>query len=291
MKSIIITTTLILSSLVIFAQHAGFDYFGFPSPGTSIELFAPRIVSLSGVREKSLAISPEGDEIFFSGGKTWPETKIMHVQKTNNQWGEPKEAEFCKDCFATEPAFSPDGKYLYFSSSKGEIDIKRYCIWRMEKIGKGWGLPQKIIDMNDPNVWEFHPTVTRNGILYFCYWDGKKQEGSIYKSVYSNGVYAEPTKVAIPFNVQSSDTDPFIDPDGNYLIFSSTGQNGKGGYDAYISYGKDDGSWSFPMNAGDRFNTSEDDDSFDVSPDGRFVFIYKQNEVYWTESKGVVDKL
>lgn len=291
MKSIVITATLILSSVVIFAQHVGFDYFGLPSPGTSIVLFAPHIVSLKDFREKSLAISPDGDEIFFSGGKTWPETKILYIKKIDGQWNEPKEAEFCKDCFATEPAFSPDGKYLFFSSSKGETDIKHYCIWRMEKIGKTWGLPQKIIDIDDPNVWEFHPTVTRDGTIYFCYWDGDKQVGSIYKSEYSNGVYAEPVKVCIPFNVRSSDTDPFIDPDGKYLITSSTGQNGKGGYDVYVSYKSGDGSWAVPINAGDRFNTSEDEDSFDISPDGRFVFIYKQGEVYWTEINGIIDKL
>jgi len=288
MKGTGIMVFLMSFSLMIFAQRFDFDYFGFPSPGDSIKLFAPNMVSLKNVKEKSLAISPAGDEVFFSGGKTWPESKIMHVKKINNRWGEPRVADFNVDCFACEPAFSPDGKYLFFSSSKGEADIKQYCIWRMERVGTEWDQPQKIINIPDPNIWEFHPTIAKNGSIYFCYWDDQKQFGCIYKSEYSGGIYTEPTKISVPFTIQSSDTDPFIDPDEKYLITSSTGQNGKGGYDVYISYKKEDGSWSFPGNPSDRFNTSGDEDSFDISPDGRFVFIYKQNDIYWTEANGVI---
>jgi len=290
MKSVGIMVFFMSLSLLASAQHFDFDYFGLPSPGDSIKLFAPNIASLKNVKEKSLAISPIGDEVFFSGGKAWPESKIMHVKKINNRWGEPQVADFSADCFATEPAFSPDGKYLFFSSSKGEADIRKYSIWRLERIGTGWGHLQKIIDIPGPNIWEFHPTVAKNGSVYFCCWNDQKQFGCIYKSEYSGGVYAEPTKISVPFTIQSSDTDPFIDPDEKYIITSSTGLNGKGGYDVYISYKKENGSWSSPVNLGNRFNTSGDEDSFDISPDGRFVFIYKQNDIYWTETKGLIEK-
>ncbi len=289
MKRIIFAISLILLSKTIWAQSAGFDYFGQKGPGHLIELFAPKIVSLSDVKEKSLAISPLGDEVFFSEGKEWPETKIMHVKRINNQWGKPQVADFCMDCFATEPAFSPDGKYLYFSSSKGETNIKQYCIWRMERTMSGWGIPHKIIDIADPNVWEFHPSVARNGSVYFCRWDAKTQKGDIFRSIYSNGVYAIPEKVDLPFDSPGSNSDPFIDPDEKYIIISSMGQKGKGGYDVYISHRKEDGSWLPPVNAGEKINTSGDEDSLDISPDGRFVFIYKKGDVYWAEAKGLID--
>lgn len=272
-------------------QNQTFDYFGLPNPGKRIELFAPDIVSLKNSKEKSLAISPKGDEVFFSAGKGWPECKIMQVKKINSQWSKPKVAEFCVDCYATEPAFSPDGRYLYYSSSKGRPDIKQYCIWRVEKVGNKWGKPKKVIDIVDPNILEFHPSITKKGTVYFCYWDSKKQTGSIYKSNLLGTVYSKPEKVDIPFNIQSSDTDPFIDPDERYIITSSTGEYSKGGYDIYILYSKGNGSWSSPVNFGDRFNTAGDEDSFDISPDGRFMFIYKQDDVYWTDAKGVFDNI
>lgn len=272
-----------------YAQLPAFDYFGLKTPGNSIELFAPQTVSLENVNEKSLAISPLGDEVFFSGGKEWPKTKIMHIKKTNNTWGKPCVFDFCADCFATEPAFSPDGKYLFFSSGKGEKDLKNYSIWRMERVGDSWGKAQKIIDIPGANVWEFHPSVAKNGSVYFCRWDSVTQTGRIFRSAFVNGTYLNPEKIELSFGATSSDTDPFIDPDEKYLITSSVGQRGKGGYDVYISYRKPDGLWTQPVKAGEKINTPGDENSLDVSPDGRFVFIYKLDNVYWTATKGLID--
>jgi len=288
MKTIALTALLLPFTLMGFGQDRAFDYFGSASPGEKIELFAPGIVSLKDSKEKSLAISPRGDEVFFSAGKSWPECKIMQVKKINNQWSKPEVAEFSSDCYATEPAFSPDGRYLYYSSSKGMQDIKQYAIWRIEKVGNKWGKPQKVIDIADPDILEFHPSVSKKSTVYFCYWDAVKQSGSIYKSKLSAEGYSKPEKVNIPFNVPSSDTDPFIDPEEKYIITSSAGQHSTGGYDVYICYNNGDGSWSAPVNFGNRFNTTADEDSFDISPDGRFIFIYKQDDVYWTETKGVL---
>ncbi len=273
----------------IYAQEAAFDYFGLKTPDSSIELFAPQIVSLENVKEKSLAISPLGDEVFYSGGKEWPQTKIMHVKKVNNKWGKPEIFDFCTDCFATEPAFSPDGKYLFFSSSKGETNLKNYSIWRMERVGTKWGKAQKIIDIPETNIWEFHPSAAKSGSVYFCRWDSVTQTGHIFRSAFVNGAYLNPEKTELSFGATSSDADPFIDPDEKFIITSSVGQKGKGGYDVYISHRKDDGSWLPPVNAGEKINTSGDEDSLDISPDGRFVFIYKRSDVYWVEAKGLID--
>lgn len=291
MKSTTIAIFFLSFTLMSVGKNLKFDYFGLKSPGEKIELFAPNIVSLKNSKEASLAISPNGDELFFSVGASWPECKIMHVKKMNNKWTEPKVAGFSADCYSTEPAFSPDGKYLYYSSSKGMQNIKQYSIWRVEKIGNEWGNAKKVIDIADPKVWEFHPTITKGGTVYFCYWDSLTQAGSIYKSKYAKGVYSKPEKVILPFAGQVNNTNPFVDPDEKYIIISANGQNSKGGYDVYISYKKKDGSWSSPINFGDKLNTKGDDDSFDISPDGRFLFMYKQDDVYWTETKGVFGSL
>jgi hypothetical protein len=268
------------------AQNSTFDYFDLSSPGNKISLFAPGITSLENSKEYALAISPLGNEVFFAVG-TWPECKIMHVKKNDNQWSKPEVAAFFPDCYAVEPAFSPDGNYLYFSSSKGEKDIKQYCIWRIEKVGNKWGNAKKVIDMGEPDIWEFHPSIANNGAVYFCSWDSKENKGSIYKSDYSDGIYAEPAKVDIPFERECSVTNPYVDPAVKFVIISAKAENSKTGYDAFISYRKGE-KWSEPLNFGTRFNSSEDDDSFDVSPDGRFLFIYKQNDIYWTETKNVI---
>jgi hypothetical protein len=156
----ILLAWLMISALTGFSQDRSFDYFGLANPGNKIELFAPGIVSMKDLKEFSLAISPLGDEVFFSRGENWPKTKIMHIRKIGNRWTAAKIAEFSTDCYASGPAFSPDGKYLYFSSSKGMQDINNYSIWRVRKTGSGWSEPRRVIDIDDPTIWEFHPTVT-----------------------------------------------------------------------------------------------------------------------------------
>ncbi len=286
MKTFVAGVVFVLFVPTSFGQNISFDYFGIPNPGDKIELFAPGTISMENSKEYSLAISPFGDEVFFAKG-TWPECKIMHVRKNGRQWSEPEIATFSTDCYAVEPAFSPDGKFLYFSSSSGMSDIKQYSIWRVEKVGDKWENAKRVIDIKRPDIWEFHPGITNDGTVYFCYWDSKENEGSIYKSEYLNGIYSEPEKIDVPFNGKCSITNPFVDPEGKFMITSTKTENSKSGYDAFISYKKGE-SWSEPVNFGSRFNTSEDEDSFDVSPDGRFLFIYKKDNVYWTETKGVL---
>ncbi len=284
----IITLFLTALSFFCFGQQKGFDYFGLKNPGDSIHLFAPDFVSLRNSNDVSLAISSKGDEVFFAGGGDWPKCKIMHVKKIDNQWEKPKVASFSVDCYTTEPAFSPDCKYLYYSSSKNSSDITQCCIWRVEKVGNQWGNAQKMIDFEDPNILEFHPSVTKNGTVYFCSWNVRENIGSIYKSQYSNGIYSIPEKVNIPFNTQSSVTNPFIDPDERYIITSANKHEGKKDYDSYISYRGKNSLWLSPINLGKKVNTPEEDNSVDISPDGNFVFIYKQKDVYWTEIKNVI---
>jgi hypothetical protein len=268
------------------SQDRSFDYFGLAGPGDKIEVFAPGIVSMKDFKEYSLAISPIGDEVFFSRGENWPKTRIMHIRRIGSRWTSPEVAEFSTDCYATEPAFSPDGRYLYFSSSKGTKEIHNYSIWRVKKTSSGWSEPHKVIDIEDPTIWEFHPTVT-NDSVYFCKWDSSQKAGSIYKSAYSGDIYSKPEKVTL-FSVQSSDANPYVDPHGSYLITSSKVESSTTGYDVYVYYKKGDASWSEPVRFGDAFNTKADEDSFDISPDGNFLFIYKQGDVYWTETKGII---
>ncbi len=282
----ILVAWFMVSALIGISQDRSFDYFGLASPGDKIELFAPEIVSMKDFKEYSLAISPIGDEVFFSRGENWPKTRIMHIRRIGSRWTAPKVAEFSTDCYASEPAFSPDGKYLYFSSSKGMQDINNYSIWRVKKTGSGWSEPRRVIDVDDPTIWEFHPTVTRDSV-YFCKWNSNQNTGSIYKSTYSGDIYSISEKVAL-FNVQSSDINPFVDPHGNYLIVASKVESSATGSDVYVFYKKGEASWSDPVRFGDALNTKADEDSFDVSPDGRFLFIYKQGDVYWTETKGII---
>jgi Tol biopolymer transport system component len=245
------------------------------------EIFAPGIISLPGTRESALTVSPDGNELFFVRG-IWPNTKIMHMVKSEGKWSEPDTALFSENCWATEPAFSPDGRYIYYSTSKGKADIKDYNLWRVDKHNGEWSRAESIFDIGADSVWEFHPSLTEDGMLYFCYWDVGNTSGDIFVSRCTEKRCSEPSRAGTLVSTDEvSNVDPFVSPDGTYIIFASDREGGYGGHDQYISFKKDDGAWSDLVNPGAPFNTADDDYDMDISPDGKYIFLYLDGDIYW----------
>ena len=269
-----------MSSHVSDSEKILFDYFGQIPPKDTAEIFAPGIISDTVKKAWSLAVSPNGDEVFFSRGQ-WPNTKIMHMKKTGDSWSLPDTAGFSRDCWATEPAFSPDGRYLYFSTSKENMDIYNYSLWRIKKIRDVWSQPEKLFDIGGDSIWEFHPSVASDGSLYFCNWDNKNQTGNIYMSQCDENKCSDPVKIDNPISIGYSDVNPFISPDGRYMIFTSNRPGGYGDYDRYISYRNNDGTWTSPKILGPEFNTKDGDSDMDVSPDGKYLFAYLNGNIFW----------
>ncbi len=271
------------------AVKAGsFDYLGQAFTADSVPLFAPGTISDSTVNDRALAVSPLGDELFYARG-IWPNAKIMYMRKEGDGWTGPDTAEFSKDCWATEPAFSPDGRYLYFSASIGKTDISNYNIWRIEKSDDGWSEPVPVIDIEGDKIWEFHPSVTQEGHVYFCYWDAEKNSGDIYMSECNDAGCSEPVKLPDQVNSGSSDVDPFVDPGTGFIIFASDRPGGLGDFDQYISFRGVDGVWSELRNMGPEFNTDKADFDMDVSPDGKYLFTYTGEDVYWSPAVNFKD--
>jgi Tol biopolymer transport system component len=288
MKSKTVLLSLLIIAALIYcsclhkspSEKKPFDYFGQFPPKDTAELFAPGIISDTAKRASALAISPYGDEVFFSAG-VWPNTKIMYMKKNGGKWSSSDTAAFSKECWATEPAFSPDGRYLYFSTSKGKKDIKYYSLWRIEKIDDHWAEPESLFDIGADTIWEFHPSVTSDGSVYFCYWDSKNQAGDIYVSQCVANKYSDPIRTGNPISSEYSDADPFVSPDGAYMIFASNRPGGYGDHDQYISFKEKDGTWSSLKNLGPKFNTGEGDYDMDISSDGKYIFLYLKNMIYW----------
>ena len=102
--------------------------------------------------------------------------------KTDTGWSHPFLAEFIKGNLATEPALSPDGNILVFSSNKDKSWTNDYNLWMVKKEDGDWSAPESILDMEGYYIFEFHPSITQDSILYFCWWKYDSQYGNIYFS-------------------------------------------------------------------------------------------------------------
>ena len=258
-------------------------YLGQKPPGSVPEVFAPGVISVEGSKEHCLSLSPKGDELFFTKSG-WPHSRILHMKRQDDTWTAPEPASFLKDDGATQAVFSPDGQYLYYSTSHGKSDIRHYSLWRSRKVGGHWSEPESVIDMGGGLMMEFHPTVARNGSVYFLYWDFEKQTGDLYVSKLRDGKYAEPVLLGPPISTEYNEVRPTIDPNEKYLLFESDRPGGYGETDIYIAFRNEDGTWSAPRNLGPTVNTPGVDDCPNISPDGRYWFSSVNDDIYWRQT-------
>lgn len=243
------------------------EYLGQETPDSIPRIFAPEIVSVSGRYEYGLAISPDGAEIFFTAGK--PGKGLMVSRRLDGVWTEPELARLRNtDSKDIEAFYSIDGKTVFFASDMtGSFNTR---IWFVKRDSTSWGKAQLLDSpINDADV--MWATVTSEMTIYYT----NVVEDKIYRSRPVDGKYAKIEDVGLPFGVH-----PFIAPDESFVLF-----NGKG--DIYISYRKDDYTFTEPQILGGGVNTRVIETCPSLSPDGKYLFFARYDDlegksnIYW----------
>ncbi len=254
-------------------------------PVTEPAIFAEGIVS-TGDFDSHPAFTPDGKTIYFV--RSTPNFSLWTILVSRfekGKWRTPEIAPFSGQYSDADPFITSDGSRFYFISnrpvvSKSTPDLD---IWVMEKTAAGWSEPKNVgVPINSSGS-EWYPTVAANGTIYF----GSDREGGrgrtdIYRSRFVNGKYTEAENLGDAINTQFNEFEPLIAPDESYVIFMAGGRaDGRGGFDLYISYNRN-GAWTKPGNLGDKINSSGNEYSPTISPDGKYLF--------WTSTRGFADK-
>lgn len=285
-----IRSILILSCLLLFllsctneqrqppssATNKDWHYFGLAKPTDKPVLFSPEIVSTRR-NERDFAISPAGNVMYYS--LVLPEhnlSVILHLTFDGFFWSEPQVASFSGQYNDLEPAFSPDGKKIFFISKRPlePNQIKDdYDIWYLENTEKGWSKPINAGSNINTSGEEYYPSVTNNGTIYFtAQYDDSFGGEDIYFSRFENGSWLEPQNAGAAINSEAPEFNAFISPDESFILFTSCGRDDDlGGGDIYISY-KHNGQWTQAVNLGESINSDKLDFCPFVSHDGEFLF-------------------
>jgi len=116
----------------------------------------------------------------------------------------------------------------------------------------------------------------------------------IYKSEFINGDYSTPIKMDNAITSPVTEQIGFIAPDESYLVFYRYPPNNRQGVGLYISFRKEDGSWTRGKNMGDMFNAPQDSctQAASLSPDGKYLFFLRRYKeaIYWVDAK-VIEEL
>jgi Tol biopolymer transport system component len=121
---------------------------------------------------------------------------------------------------------------------------------------------------------EMYVSVSKNGNIYFQakYPDGYG-EWDIYCSKYVSGTYSTPQNLGYPINSSLTEAEPCIAPDESYIIISTIRESENiGNSDLYISFQRNDGSWSNLINLGNKINSRYSDKCPQVTKDGKYLF-------------------
>lgn len=250
-------------------------------PGLIPEVFAPGIVSLDDRYEFGLAVSPTFDEIIFTVSD--PGNGLLRMKKSEGIWQSPRPLDLVGDSsYAQEAFYTTDGRNLYFCAFDSTQAMK---IWKSTRKDNEWGYG-KILDSPVNTSTEkhvFYPTFDNEGTLYFT--DVMKR--SIYKSELTDSGYASIETTGLEMSIH-----PFISPDGSFLLFdSSAWPTNYGKKDIYVVFRQENGEWSEPRNLGPEVNTEYSETCPSLSPDGKFLFFGRYNDVneksniYWVSAE------
>lgn len=289
---------LIHSTICIGQVNTDEMYLGQNPPELEPEIFAPGIISLDDRLETYPTFSPDGKEMFFSVvNSSWTTGKIYHTQEQNGSWNEPEIASFSTNSYINWESFiSPDGTRQFFSSNyppSAGMDI-----WMVEKLtDTSWSEPVCLDDPINSSAEDGSPCVTSTNNLYFKSKRGGGVGNSwLYKTEFTDSTYSQVESLGSIISTGSGESEPYMAPDENYLIFiSQTRSGGKGGWDLWISFHNDDDSWTAPINMGSNINTTNDEYGPRVTHDGKYLFFTRDNrnnamDIYWV-SADIIDTL
>jgi ankyrin repeat protein len=267
-------------------------YLDQPPPGEVPVIFAPGIVSAEEHFEHSaLAFSPDYSEVYWSSDFTeFGFYDIVCMKKVGGRWAPPELAPFSKEFHAGSPVFSVDGKKLYFSTVRPRFEGAGGSdgnIWVVEREGPSWSEPRPLDEPVNTTGRESVMGITREGTLYF------RRELDFFRAKKKNGGFENPVKLDLKLETGARILALSVAPDESYLLMESRGGGINGGADLYVSFRRNDGSWTEGVSLGPEINAGGHERFPLVTPDGRYLFFLRVNDgsdFFWVDAK-VIENL
>lgn len=184
------------------------------------------------------------------------------------------------------PLLSPDGKTLYFSRRNHPENIggvgDKEDIWYSQLDSTGhWELARNMgpgLNTDGPNFINTIQSVTPDGksaimVLGNKYLENGKMMAGVSISSQVNGVWTKPVALNI-FNDYnfSAEANYFLTNSRTTLLMSVQREDSYGDRDLYVTFMKDDSTWTEPKNLGDILNTASEESSPFLAPDGKTLY-------------------
>lgn len=168
--------------------------------------------------------------------------------------------------------FTANGKYAVFSKNSNEANkagaysLQLYSAETSD--GNKWRNVERLSFCNLGSNY-MHPAISPDGnTLFFVSKKGRGIGGTdIYVTEKTDKGWSKPSNLGATINTVLNEGFPFMDQSGK-LYFCSKGHPGYGGFDIFYTKKNENGNWEKPVNVGQPINSSKDDISLYVYPEG-----------------------
>lgn len=184
-----------------------------------------------------VAISPDGNLLVFTQvareKHKLNKPQLYYMEKSNGKWGNKQLFSFCDPEFSFgHPAFSADGKRLFFSSDmKGSMGGKD--VFYVEKTTENWSAPVNPGSMINSSGDEVFPYVHQNALYFSSSSQGGEGGLDLFKSYFRDSLFTKAENLGNEINSKGDDFGFFILPNRKGGFFSSNREGGKGDDDIY----------------------------------------------------------
>ena len=239
----------------------------------------------SGSADYAPVLAPDGESVYFTSyrGQTGAEDKkrgrIFRATRTERGWSPPKEVELGnrgKD-MTTVGILGDEETLLVYQSQRNEG-----AVWKATQDGTGrWAFEEKLGYPIDSRHWETSLTERFDGRerVFVSDRPGGKGGRDLYRTVLlPDGTWSEPLNLGSRINTPGEEESPVLSADGRFLVFSSNGHQGMGGFDLFRCVRLDNGSWSEPEHMGFPLNTPGDEAMVTLDASGQSGYLSSKRE-------------
>ncbi|MBP2158305.1 MULTISPECIES: PD40 domain-containing protein [Asticcacaulis] len=228
-------------------------------------------IALGDLKPRAPVYSKGGDLLLFTAGNP---PQIYESRRISGTWSAPVVAGFSNEGRNWEPFLTPDGKTVIFVSSRAPGDVNRGRAFKSMRTRDDWSKPEPLFLLDDPaGIW--FPNGEPAGLIYFS-GDLKDQAGKSDLYVFDmRRPEAGPQRLA-DLSSPGIEWDPYVSPDGQWMVFVSDRPGGQGRGDLWLSRRQTDGTWGTPVNAGPKVNTGAYEVAAVFSPDGKTLYFVRE---------------
>ena len=218
----------------------------------------------------------DGEQIVFTRQKSKENEDVMISNFVKGKWS--KSRSFGKEINTKKnegmAKFETHGKAFYFAGCMRN-DTEGGCDIYKAQLSAGEVTKVVRVEGNlNSASWDSQPSITCDG--HFMFFSSSREGGigggDIWMSrLQSNGEWGYPENLGNQINTEGDEEAPFISSDGSTLYFTSSGHQGQGDGDIFISRKIND-SWSEPINLDYPINSPAKELGFYVQGDGKTAF-------------------